>query len=329
MEQRALRLERAVRLYAIVVTVYLVLALTTAERLPPVLLLGQFRAWVLLGASLPLVFAFSLRRRWCAAGLVLALAVGLVQYHRPLGQTLGIVETLQAEAKPPDLRIESWNLGLGRASNEEALKHLERTLAEVVALQEIVNDQQAFLREHASTVFPHQVFFGEGRSSLGLLSKHELRDVEWNEPKSGKPWLTAKIYVDGTGIRIVNIHVSALISIFGPWWDDHAVLESIAQTHSPGEPSILLGDFNGTESSGEYALLEDASWRNAFDAAGHGFGFTFPVFLKYRGLPIPPAVRIDHIWIKGAVEARSFRVGPAAGSDHLPIVADLVLGAAD
>ncbi|MFD0856667.1 hypothetical protein ACFQ07_30830, partial [Actinomadura adrarensis] len=52
--------------------------------------------------------------------------------------------------------------------------------------------------------------------------------------------------------------------------------------------------------------------RSAQDAAGDGFGFSWPA-----GLPV---VRIDQILIRG-VEPESSWVLPATGSDHRPVAA--------
>ncbi len=81
-------------------------------------------------------------------------------------------------------------------------------------------------------------------------------------------------------------------------------------------PSLIAGDFN--------LPVESAIFRrhwgdfvDAFDASGTGFGWT-----KREGALL--RVRIDHI-LGTAVSPRPIGawVGPALGSDHLPVIADL------
>ena len=61
-------------------------------------------------------------------------------------------------------------------------------------------------------------------------------------------------------------------------------------------------------------------YRSAFSGAGLGFGYTERV--RVRGLSW--GVRIDHVLTGSSWRCRSCRVGADVGSDHLPLVADLV-----
>lgn len=89
-----------------------------------------------------------------------------------------------------------------------------------------------------------------------------------------------------------------------------------AARHADTRPVIVAGDFNMPV---ETSIYRD-HWRgltNAFDARGTGFGFT-----RYDGPWL--RVRIDHVlaaprWF----DVRGAWVGEDAGSDHLPMVADL------
>ena len=79
---------------------------------------------------------------------------------------------------------------------------------------------------------------------------------------------------------------------------------------------VLLGDLNGTTDDRAFAGLT-AQLRSAQDAAGDGFGFSWPA--KF------PVVRIDHILVRGVQPASSW-VLPATGSDHLPVAAGIDWG---
>ncbi len=79
---------------------------------------------------------------------------------------------------------------------------------------------------------------------------------------------------------------------------------------------VVLGDFNLPVES----VIYRRHWgdmRNAFSYGGLGFGFT-----RYAGWI---RARIDHILVdEGWQVVRSF-VGPDFGSDHRPMIADLIL----
>lgn len=86
-------------------------------------------------------------------------------------------------------------------------------------------------------------------------------------------------------------------------------------------PTIIAGDFNMPIDSSIYR--DNWSMRsNAFSVAGLGFGHT-KITIK-RGFQY--GARIDHILFDDAFfGCRNCWVGPDVGSDHLPLLADLVM----
>jgi vancomycin resistance protein VanJ len=59
---------------------------------------------------------------------------------------------------------------------------------------------------------------------------------------------------------------------------------------------------------------------DSFREVGWGFGYTFySAFLPF------PAQRLDYIWHSAGLTALAAEVGQPGGSDHLPVVARLVL----
>ncbi len=85
---------------------------------------------------------------------------------------------------------------------------------------------------------------------------------------------------------------------------------------APSLPTIIAGDFNLPIESAIYRR-HWSGYRNAFSQSGFGTGYT-----KHTRLV---GVRIDHILSsEDVVPIRSF-VGRDVGSDHLPLIADLVL----
>jgi vancomycin resistance protein VanJ len=83
--------------------------------------------------------------------------------------------------------------------------------------------------------------------------------------------------------------------------------------------AVLAGDFNMPIDSGIYRR-DWAGYRNAFSDAGLGFGYT--EWRKVRGFSW--GVRIDHVLTGSSWRCRACWVGPDIGSDHLPVLADLV-----
>ena len=84
-------------------------------------------------------------------------------------------------------------------------------------------------------------------------------------------------------------------------------------------PSLVVGDLNATRWSGSYRRLIDATeLRNSAD--GRGLGGTWPAPLWFTGM-----IGIDHVLVSDEVAVTGWRTGPSLGSDHLPVVVDLVV----
>ena len=86
----------------------------------------------------------------------------------------------------------------------------------------------------------------------------------------------------------------------------------------PMRPTLILGDFNLPAESAIYRRSW-GSFRNAFGRAGWGTGYT--KHTRFWG------VRIDHVLATSDVGTRDSFIGHDVGSDHLPLIADLVLPA--
>ncbi len=85
------------------------------------------------------------------------------------------------------------------------------------------------------------------------------------------------------------------------------------------QPKIIAGDFNMTTDSTIYREAW-SGYRNAFDTAGFGYGHTKITVIRRRSY----GLRIDHILADEHWQPVDCWVGPDIGSDHLPLIADLV-----
>jgi endonuclease/exonuclease/phosphatase (EEP) superfamily protein YafD len=94
---------------------------------------------------------------------------------------------------------------------------------------------------------------------------------------------------------------------------------------------VLLTDFNRVGWQAAYRQLRQSGLIDAFGTAGRGAGFTLPTrlsHLAYRGhplgeLPLPPLLRVDYVWHTAHFRAIASWIGGNAGSDHLPVLAEL------
>lgn len=86
-------------------------------------------------------------------------------------------------------------------------------------------------------------------------------------------------------------------------------------------PIILAGDFNAPDHSLVVRTLQSAGVRDAFAAAGVGYGYTYGHSLR----PGISFLRIDHIFVSPSIGVQHCFVGGKLASPHRPVVADLIL----
>ncbi|MDX2140908.1 MAG: hypothetical protein SF123_22680 [Chloroflexota bacterium] len=70
-----------------------------------------------------------------------------------------------------------------------------------------------------------------------------------------------------------------------------------------------------------------AQWNDSFREAGVGLGTSWPVSTARGDLLsfIPPLIRIDYLWHSDDLRAQWAGQAPPLGSDHLGLVAELVV----
>ncbi len=137
-------------------------------------------------------------------------------------------------------------------------------------------------------------------------------------PRAAPPCLAVELLVGGQRLVLAGVHAPP------PWpgatsRGRRQDLERFAQSLAAiDRPVIVAGDFNATPWSPRLRdLLRTAGLRNA--AAGRGYVASWPRWFW------PARIPIDHVLLKGPWSVCALRRGPAAGSDHYPIIADLCL----
>lgn len=90
----------------------------------------------------------------------------------------------------------------------------------------------------------------------------------------------------------------------------------ILAADGPDAQQVLLGDFNAPPDAAELSPLWDRVV-DVWDAVGSGAGSTYPTN--------DPTKRIDYLTVSPDVTPTDVRVPASQASDHLPVVADLVV----
>lgn len=99
--------------------------------------------------------------------------------------------------------------------------------------------------------------------------------------------------------------------------------KTLAQDLAAGaRPIIVAGDLNAPEHSLVVQTLLRRGVRDAFSAAGKGFGYTYGHGL-WPGLSF---MRIDHVLVSPQIGVADCFVGGAQASTHRAVIADLIIG---
>lgn len=315
-------LRAAVAYLALALGLWAALHLGADEAALPTLFLFGPRWVVAVPLLLLLPLSLYARSRW-AIGLTLLTA--LVAAGPLTGGVSGVGNLLKSERPAlTNLRVVTWNMG-GVKPGPTFQRFLAEVNPDVVVLQEAPN-------ELAAGHFPPGWSFvpGGGRplaSRYRATLKGELTAAQLGA-EGVVAWYTLAT-TDGE-IQVVNVHLptprpgieAAMDSRFSNLAELHNVIGARAAASrtariwigSVPPNMIVAGDFNMPVESRIYREYW-GSLGDAFSDAGVGWGTTKQT--SWFG------TRIDHVLYPDAWRCRKVWVGPAMGSDHCPVIADL------
>ncbi len=232
------------------------------------------------------------------------------------------------------LTVMTYNVGAGLADPLRLVDVLRHSGADIIGLQELAPEQGAAIAARLRDVYPHQALHPTGIPGKGVISRYPVHETELLELHPGRPDLQALVAAPDGELTILVAHPPP--PRLGRQRTLHAELASeqinrIATVATQGHPAVLLTDFNRVGWQAEYRQLRSAGLIDAFGTVGRGMGFTLPArfsHLAYRGhplgdIPLPPLLRVDYVWHTAHFRALTSWIGGHAGSDHLPVLAQL------
>ncbi len=322
--------------YSAFILVYLLLRFLFWDKFWPVAFVGSFVPLIFLPIFLlPILAFFVIKKRWFQIITSMACLWLLGWLHL----NYWTPEASQIAASPLSLKIFSLNCSWHKTQSAELVELIRQQNPDVIFLQEVVpqHSEQAFVELKDS--YPYQF----GKASASILSKYPLRPSEYLHLAGHKEvQQRAIVEANGQEIAIYNIQVTSpwirpqqilpFFSIPSYEFSDRSaeIKDLVERLQQEPLPFILAGDFNLTEQSQDYKSLTTVL-QDAFHIAGYGFGFTWPhgwelrLILKRTNWKFNyPIFRIDYIWYSQHWGAKSAKILPTTGSDHLPVAAELV-----
>lgn len=267
------------------------------------------------------VSACAKRLVWSAAHLAL-LGVWIALHSPQLSRS----QELSATRADGELRVVTFNVGDGLASPQALCDALAELDADLVLLQELDHAQATALETRGDVLAPFRDLRPAGRRGKGVLSRFPLRKLRHVVEPDGATRVHGVVETPRGEFAFVNLHARATVALFGPLTDFDEQLAELARITPRDMPVLIAGDFNVGPRNALLTPLERVGFESAFARYGAGLGLSFPNFGRYRGLPTPPLVRIDHVFTRG-LEVTSAQFGAGAGSDHRPLVVTLRISA--
>lgn len=331
-----------VNIYLALLAIYLLLRGLFGDGFWWLSLLNTFAyAWFTpLAVLMPL--ALVLRHKQAAWRLMPVLALGGLWYapyylRRPVDVPAGKVISVVAA------NVWGHNHDLSRVEN-----WLRTADADLAILQEISPSYTTTTLPGLLDMYPYQASAMDDHRWGGniTLSRYPILSREYVDlglPKATFP-LRVVIDVQGQPVAVYNIHLAwpggtprlplprrlqtVYMQVLLGFDDDmrnQEIQRLLQHLETEPYPYIVAGDFNTSDQSATYGQIA-VHMTDSFKAVGTGFAGSWPVSTA-RGLPgfLPPLIRIDYIWHSAAFRALDAHIGPAIGSDHLPVRATLTL----
>ncbi|MCP5329068.1 MAG: endonuclease/exonuclease/phosphatase family protein [Sinobacteraceae bacterium] len=232
-----------------------------------------------------------------------------------------VVPASRAASSAAPLRLAALNLFFANQAHDQAIAWVRRARPEVAVFVEASPAWQLALQA-LEVDYPHRLAIANGpRDGLLVLSRWPLRDPQLVPGRRDLLFVT--VDKPGHPLRLAAVHASwpLLPRHQAQRAADFAAIAAEARAAArAGLPYAALGDYNISPFSPHFAqLLEAGGLRSA--SAGRGWQPTWPTFLP------PLGIQIDHALVTPDLQVTRFERGAGTGSDHRPIVVDLMMPA--
>jgi len=206
-------------------------------------------------------------------------------------------------------------------SNQRYADVISLVKAEQPDIAVFVEVSTAWARELSvlSEMFPYSFQQKESENfGTAIYSKLPLENASVQAFSSQRNSLLADVKVQGKTISLILAHSSVPIkqqSLIDRNKQLAAIGEYAAQVKNP---LVVVGDFNTTMWSPFYKnMVNTGKLRNA--RSGFGILPTWPTFMPLAYIPI------DHLLVSKEIGVLKVHTGSNVGSDHLPLITDLVI----
>ncbi|QEH38579.1 Endonuclease/Exonuclease/phosphatase family protein [Aquisphaera giovannonii] len=292
------------------------------------LLYGPIWVTALPAAALVPLAAWA-RQRWSAAALALALLgfLGVSGFNVPWDALLGASPAEHSRT----LRILTCNVQRRDLKVEALAELVRRERPDVICLQD------SRLREPIAAL-GLEGWHARVSGEFGLVSRYPIEGFEelrppdepgrlvavrarLARPEGVVPIVVVRLMTPRRGLAPIAKRDVAGLAAFRDVAEIQRLESGLLRrwVENATGAFVIAGDFNLTAEQPPFRR-DWSMYRDAFQWSGWGFGHT--MFGSVMRLPV--GVRIDHVLCGPAWRPRRSAIGPDVGSEHRPLIADLV-----
>ena len=224
-----------------------------------------------------------------------------------------------ATGDPVRLRVASINVLYSNDEYSRVAEFVQRERPDAVAMSEMTAEWRRALAG-LDKIYPHRYqTIGVGGRGMTFWTRLPMKDAAVLPiGVRQEPAIQATLEVQGCEVRIFAVHTTWPMAPASAGRRNQQLELLAERARAVTLPLVVVGDMNITPFSPHFQrLLVDGGLRSA--AEGFGWQATWPSFFP------PAGIQIDQALVNSRVAVEHFNRGAATGSDHLPIVADLVL----
>lgn len=227
------------------------------------------------------------------------------------------VSAANATTREETFRLMSLNVWFRNPDLTDTAQYLEQSQADAVVLLELTPPQANKL----VPLLPSYPYYHIEPSRMGaaVFTKWPVLSAE-SVPLAADGAVAARLTLDwrGTPVTVLGVHLNWPLGPRNARFRNEELAAVVSFSKAQRGPLLVAGDFNLTPWS-EY--FSDALQESGLHDAARGFGLTRSWPAQFA----PVGIRIDHCLLSPHWRSVASHIGPFLGSDHLPVVADVVL----
>lgn len=272
---------------------------------------NAFKPQYLTGAIAAFVYFFLTRRKqWVVVSLVCIFlnCLEILPWYMPVG--------LAAETSPANFRVLAFNVLSNNSEFEQVITFVKQEKPDLAIFMEASGEWPENLKM-LDDIFPYHQ--SAEKIDLQIYSTIPLTDSQIKVHGKYRGYVRSEID-RGTRVSVIASHnyPPVVFGLEGFTWRNEQ-LKAIGETVATVEnPVIVVGDLNAPMWSHYYQkALNNSGLRNT----RQGFG----IMPTYEPKNFFKAIPVDHCLVSEDIQVVNMRLGPSLGSDHVPIIVDLLI----